>query len=144
MPCKASYYKYKGQDVPVPPDFRATLQLYRDPTTGVSLGVRRNHKSRRVKCRGGQKEGSPPVAGGTARPSELPQDNHGKKCSRSYEGYNRVLTSTMCTQSLLAEKYYLMTNLEDHLHEFLTMTRLKITTIRFDGASVFGRSSCAY
>ncbi len=30
---------------------------------------------------------------------------------------------------------------EDLLHEFLTMSRLKISTIRFDGASEFGKSS---
>ena len=33
------------------------------------------------------------------------------------------------------------TNPEDLLHEFLTMSRLKISTIRFDGASEFGKSS---
>ena len=54
----------------------------------------------------------------------------------------------------LGEKYYLMividgidfvwpqtckvrTHPEDLLHEFLTMSRLKISTIRFDGASEF-------
>jgi hypothetical protein len=58
----------------------------------------------------------------------------------------------------LGEKYYLMividgielvwsqtcqvrTNPEDLLHEFLTMSRLKISTIRFDGAIEFGKSS---
>jgi hypothetical protein len=58
----------------------------------------------------------------------------------------------------LGEKYYLMividgidfvwtqtcqvrTNPEDLLHEFLTMSRLKISTIRFDDASEFGKSS---
>jgi hypothetical protein len=58
----------------------------------------------------------------------------------------------------LGEKYYLMividginfvwsqtcqvrTNPEDLFHEFLTMSRLKISTIRFDGASEFGKSS---
>jgi hypothetical protein len=58
----------------------------------------------------------------------------------------------------LGEKYYLMimidridfvcpqtcqvrTNLEDLFHEFLTMSRLKISTIRFDNASEFGKSS---
>ena len=30
----------KGQGVPFSPDFRAMLPRYRDPTTGVSLGVR--------------------------------------------------------------------------------------------------------
>ncbi len=33
------------------------------------------------------------------------------------------------------------TNPEDLLHEFLTMSRLKISTIRFDGACEFGKSS---
>ena len=33
------------------------------------------------------------------------------------------------------------THPEDLLHEFLTMSRLKISTIRFDGASEFGKSS---
>jgi hypothetical protein len=33
------------------------------------------------------------------------------------------------------------TNPEDLLHEFLTMSRLKISTISFDGASEFGKSS---
>jgi hypothetical protein len=58
----------------------------------------------------------------------------------------------------LGEKYYLMividgidfvwpqtcqvrTNPEDLLHEFLTMSRLKVSTIRFDGANEFGKSS---
>jgi hypothetical protein len=58
----------------------------------------------------------------------------------------------------LGEKYYLMividgidfvwpqtcqvrTHPEDLLHEFLTMSRLKISTIRFDGVSKFGKSS---
>jgi hypothetical protein len=58
----------------------------------------------------------------------------------------------------LGEKYYLMividgidfvwpqtcqvrTNPKDLLHEFLTMSRLKISTIRFDVASEFGKSS---
>jgi hypothetical protein len=58
----------------------------------------------------------------------------------------------------LGEKYYLMividgidfvcpqtcqvrTNPEDLLHEFLTMSHLKISTIRFDGANEFGKSS---
>jgi hypothetical protein len=46
-----------------------------DPTIGVSLGAQGNHKSRRVKSLCSQKQRIPPVAGGTARPSELPQDN---------------------------------------------------------------------
>jgi hypothetical protein len=33
------------------------------------------------------------------------------------------------------------THPEDLLHEFLTMSRLKISTIRFDGANEFGQSS---
>ena len=58
----------------------------------------------------------------------------------------------------LGERYYLMivingidfvwtqtcqvrTNPEDLLHEFLTMSRLKFSTIRFDGASEFGKCS---
>jgi hypothetical protein len=33
------------------------------------------------------------------------------------------------------------TNPEDLLYEFLTMSRLKISTIRFDGANEFGKNS---
>jgi hypothetical protein len=35
----------------------------------------------------------------------------------------------------------LRTNPKDLLHEFLTMSRLKISTIRFDGGSEFSKSS---
>jgi hypothetical protein len=38
-------------------------------------------------------------------------------------------------------QYHAVCNKQDLLHEFLTMSRLKISTIRFDGASEFGKSS---
>jgi hypothetical protein len=70
------YHKYKGQGAPFPPDFRAILPRYRDPTIGgVSLGVRGHRTSRRVKRHGSQKQGSPPVVDDATRPSELPQEN---------------------------------------------------------------------
>ena len=74
VPCPVSHLQiYQG--VPFPPDFRAMLPRYRDPTTGVSLGTRGYRTSRRVKRHGSQKQGSPPVAGDAARPSELLQEN---------------------------------------------------------------------
>ncbi len=111
---------YKWQGVPFPPDFRAMLPHYRDLTVGVSLGARGYSTSRCV-----QRHGSHAYSISIGR---------------------------------LGEKYYLMividgidflwsqtcqtrTHPEDLLHEFLTMSRLKISTIRFDGASEFGKSS---
>ncbi len=44
-------------------------------TNELSLGARGYRTSRRVKRHGSQKQGSPPVAGDAARPSELPQEN---------------------------------------------------------------------
>jgi hypothetical protein len=48
---------------------------YRDPAIGGSLGARGYRTSWRVKRHGSQKQGSLPVAGNAARPSELPQKN---------------------------------------------------------------------
>jgi hypothetical protein len=67
-------HKYKGQGVPCPPDFRA-MPRCRDPIIGVSLGARGYRTSLRVKQRGSQKQGSPPVADDAARPFELQQDH---------------------------------------------------------------------
>ena len=79
MPCPASFnlsqLEYKGQGVPFPPDLRAKLPRYLEPTIWVSLGAQGYRTSRSVKTRGSQKQGSPPVAGDAARPSALPQDN---------------------------------------------------------------------
>jgi hypothetical protein len=153
------YHKYKGQGVPFPPDFRAMLPRYRDPTIGVSLGAREYRTSRRVKRHGSQKQGSPPVAGDATLPSELPQENQDvlKKLREMKLGAH-IDHAHSISIGRLGEKHYLMividgidfvwsqtcqvqTIPEDLLDEFLTMSHLKISTIRFDDASEFGKIS---
>jgi hypothetical protein len=93
------------------------------------------------------------------RPSELPQENQDvlKKLREMKLGAHIDHVHSISIDRL-GGKFYLMividgidfvwtqtcqvrTNPEDLLHEFLTMSRLKISTIRFDGASEFGKSS---
>ena len=113
FPCPARhlqiYHKYKGQGVPFPPDFRAMLPRYRDPTVGVSLGARGYRTSRRVQRHGSQKQGSPPVAGDAARPSALPQENQDvlKKLRQMKLGAH-IDHAHSISIGRLGEKYYLM------------------------------------
>ena len=99
------------------------------------------------------------MAGVVARLSELPQENQDvlKKLREMKLGAH-IDHAHSISVGRLGENYYLMividgvdfvwsqtcqvrTNPEDLLHEFLTMSRLTISTIRFDGASEFGKSS---
>lgn len=112
----------------------ASASCYRNPTTGVSLGARGYHKSLRVKSRGSQKQRSPPVAGGTARPSKLPQDN---------QAVLKKLREIKLGARIDHEKYYLMIVIDgiDFLWAQTCKLRTDPGTIRFDGASEFGKSS---
>jgi hypothetical protein len=104
-------------------------------------------------------QGSPPVPGDVALPSELPQENQDvfKKLREMKLGAH-IDHAHSISVGRLGEKYYLMividgidfvwpqtcqirTHPEDLLHEFLTMSHLKISTICFDDASEFGKSS---
>ncbi len=99
------------------------------------------------------------MAGVVARLSELPEENQDvlKKLREMKLGAHIDHTHSISI-GRLGEKYYLMividgvdfvwsqtcqvrTNPEDLLHEFLTMSRLTISSIRFDGASEFGKRS---
>ncbi len=112
-----------------------------------------------LECLSEREDIVPPVAGDVARPSALPQENQDvlKKLREMKLGAH-IDHALSISIGRLGEKYYLMividgidflwpqtcqtrTHPEDHLHEFLTMSRLKISTIRFDGASEFGKSS---
>jgi hypothetical protein len=93
-----------------------------------------------------------------ARLSALPQENQDVlKKLRDKLGAHIDHTHSISIDRL-GEKCYLMividdidfvwpqtcqvrTNPEDLLHEFLTMSHLKISTIRFDDANEFGKSS---
>jgi hypothetical protein len=110
----------------------------------VSLGARGYLTSRRVKRHGSQKQGIPPVADDTTRPSELPQENQDvlKKIREMKLGAH-IDQAHSISIGRLGGKYYLMividgidfvwsqtcqvrTNPEDPLHEFLTISRLTI------------------
>jgi hypothetical protein len=96
--------------------------------------------------------GFPCPAGDATRPSELPQENQDvlKKLREMKVGAH-IDHAHSISIGRLGEKYYLMividgidfvwpqtcqvrTNPEDLLHEFLTMSRLKISTMRAEGA----------
>ena len=99
------------------------LPRYRDPTIWVSLGARGYRTSQCVKRHGAHIDHA-----------------HSISIDRLGEKYYLMIMidriDFVCPQTCQVR-----TNPEDLFHEFLTMSRLKISTIRFDNASEFGKSS---
>ena len=152
---KKIYEKYKSKVV-FPRDFVHRMHRYKDPTVAVSLGASVYRTSRRVQERGYHKLGhsflaeadgediSKPLQTATTSPVHQPSGLHIDYAYAIAMGYHK-------------EKYYLImvvdgidfvwasstttrTAPEDLILEFLNMTGIKFSTIRFDGAQEFGKS----
>ena len=144
------FEKYKDQ-VGFPKDFIWKLERHKDPTVAVSLGARAYRTSKRVQERGIHKFTSKtaPLLDGDIARAITAQDltklglhiDYAHAISLGYakekyylilvvDGIDFVWGQTCTTRS----------SPEDLIQEFLTMTNLKVSSVRFDGAQEFGKS----
>ena len=142
--------KYKGQ-VGFPKDFIWKLERHKDTTVAVSMGVRAYRISKRVQKRDIHKFRGAVVSleDGDVTRAISAQDltkmglhidyAHSISLGYSKEKYYLILVvdgidfvwgQTCTTRSTP----------EDLIQEFLTMTNLKVSSVRFDGAQEFGKS----
>ena len=144
------FEKYKDQ-VGFPKDFMWKLERHKDPPVTVSLGARAYRTSKRVQERGIHKFTSKtaPLSNGDIARAITAQDptklglhiNYAHAITLGYaketyylilvvDGIDFVWGQTCTTRS----------SPEDLIQEFLTMTNLKVSSVRFDGAQEFGKS----